>query len=190
MAWKLAAGAALLAAALAGTALAGSLGGTRGDDDLRGTRGDDTIRGRAGDDTLAGRRGDDVLFGGAGADAMAGGAGEDRCMTDAADPDPTGCEDVRGPAGPMRLTDTTGTDRCLVLRRADLCYFALEGSGADAGTGTISATGGVTLTSDSDRVEVRKGDWNATGTYSCEADGAIAVTISGETVSAPVDCPG
>jgi hypothetical protein len=189
MAWRLAA-AALVAATLAGTALAGSMNGTRGDDELRGTRGDDRIRGRAGDDLLAGRRGDDVLVGGAGADAMAGGAGEDRCMTDAADPDPTGCEDVRGPAGPLRLTDTTGTDRCLILRRADLCYFALEGSGADAGAGTISATGGVALTSEADRVEVRNGDWNATGTYSCEGDGALAVTVGGETVSARVDCSG
>ena len=190
MAWRLAAVAALVAAALAGTALAGSVNGTRGDDDLRGTRADDTIRGRAGDDSLAGRRGDDVLIGGAGADAMAGGGGEDRCLTDAADPEPTGCEDVRGPAGPLRIADTTGTDRCLELRRADLCYFALEGSGADAAAGAISASGGVSLTSAPDRVVVRKGDWNATGTYSCEADGALAVTIGGETVTAPVDCAG
>jgi Ca2+-binding RTX toxin-like protein len=188
MAWRLAAVVALVVAALAGTALAGSVNGTRGDDDLRGTRGDDTMRGRAGDDLLAGRRGDDVLIGGAGADAMAGGTGEDRCMTDAADPEPTNCEDVRGPAGPLRLTDTTGTDRCLILRRADLCYFALEGSGADASTGTIAASGGVALTSEQDRVTVRNGDWSATGTYSCESDGALAVTIGAETVSAPVDC--
>jgi Ca2+-binding RTX toxin-like protein len=188
MARKLAAVAALMAAVLAGTALAGTLSGTRGDDQLRGTRGDDTIRGRAGDDTLAGRRGDDVLIGGAGVDAMTGGGGEDRCITDAADPYPTGCEDVRGPAGPLRLTDTTGTDRCLILRRADLCYFALEGSGADTGAGTISSSGGVSLTSPPDRVEIRSGDWHATGTYSCETDGALAVTIGAETVTAPVDC--
>src|SRR5215213_8347680 len=179
---------AVAAAALAVAALAGPIAGTAGPDALRGTGGDDTLRGRGGDDELAGRRGDDVLIGGAGADAMAGGRGEDRCVTDAADPMPTGCEELDGPAGPLRIERTTGTDRCLELRRVDLCYFLLEGSGADSATGTIATSGGVALTSEPDAVEVRKGDWTAHGTFECDADGAIAVTIGAETVGAPVDC--
>ncbi len=190
MAWKPAVAVALVAASLAGPALAGTIAGTPGPDELRGTSGDDTLRGRGGDDELSGRRGDDVLIGGAGADAMTGGRGEDRCLTDASDPAPVGCEEVRGPAGPLTLTDTTGTDHCMVLRRADLCYFVLEGSGADAATGMISASGGVTLSSDPGRVEVRNGDWSATGIYSCEGEGALAVTIATESVSAAVDCFG
>ena len=187
MAWKLTLAAMLVSA---GTALAAPIAGTPGPDRLAGTKGDDTLRGRAGDDELAGRRGDDVLIGGRGADAMAGGRGDDDCLTDAADPTPTGCEDVDGPAGPLRIERTTGTDRCLELRRVDLCYFLLEGSGADAATGTIATSGGVYLTSEADAVEVRKGDWTAHGTFGCEADGALAVTIAAETVDAPVDCPG
>ena len=129
MAWKPAVAVAVLAAAFAGSALAGTVPGTPGPDALKGSSGDDTLRGRGGDDELAGRKGDDVLIGGPGTDAMAGGRGEDRCVTDAADPPPTGCEDVRGPAGPLAIRATTGTDRCIILRRAaDMCYFVLEGS--------------------------------------------------------------
>jgi Ca2+-binding RTX toxin-like protein len=180
---------AVAVAALGGTALAGPVAGTAGPDSLRGTAGDDTLRGRGGDDRLAGRRGDDTLIGGAGADAMAGGRGEDRCVTDAGDPAPSGCEELDGPAGPLAIERTTGTDRCLELRRVDLCYFLLEGSGADAATGTIATSGGVALTSEPDAVEVRNGDWTANGTYACEGDGALAVTIGADTVTAPVDCP-
>jgi hypothetical protein len=187
MAWKPAILATLV---LAGTALAGPIGGTPGPDVIRGTAGDDTLKGRGGDDELAGRRGDDLLLGGAGADAMAGGRGDDECRTDAADPMPTGCEDVSGPAGPLRIEHATGTDRCLVLRAFDLCYFLLEGEGADAATGTIAAGGGVRLTSEPDLVEARDGAWDAHGTYACEADGELAVTIAADTANAPVDCPG
>jgi hypothetical protein len=187
MAWKLTL---VVVLAFAAAALAGPIGGTSGPDVLKGTRGDDTLRGRAGDDELAGRKGDDVLIGGRGADAMAGGRGDDDCRTDAADPMPTGCEDVTGPAGPLRLEHTTGTDRCLVLRRVDLCYFLLEGQGADADTGTIAARGGVYLTSPPDAVSARNGEWEANGTFGCEGDGGLAVTIAGETIAAPVDCPG
>lgn len=179
---------ALVAASSAGSALAARVAGTPGPDVLRGTQRDDAIRGRGGDDVLSGRRGDDVLAGGPGADALFGGRGEDACLTDAADPPPAGCEDVRGPAGPLTLDDTTGTDRCVVLRRAEMCYFVLEGSGADERAGTIVPSGGVSLVSDPGRVSVRDGKWGATGTYSCEGDGALAVTIGAETVSAPVDC--
>jgi hypothetical protein len=178
----------LVAALLAGPALAASIKGTPGPDELAGTRGDDTIRGRGGDDALSGRRGDDVLVGGAGADSLAGGRGEDRCLTDAADAAPVGCEVVQGPAGPLTIDSATGTDRCVILRRADLCFFLLKGSGADATTGTITATGGVRLTTKPDAVSARHGRWTAHGTYACDTDGTLAVTIGAETVSAPVDC--
>jgi hypothetical protein len=96
---------------------------------------------------------------------------------------------VTGPAGPLTITQTTGTDRCIVLRAADFCYFVLEGSGADAATGTISTTRGVRLNTSPDLVAVRDGRWDAHGTYGCESDGALVVTIGAESVSAPVDCP-
>ena len=63
-----------------------------------------------------------------------------------------------------------------------------RGLGADAPSGVITASGGVSLISDPGRVTVRDGDWGATGTYRCEGDGALEVTIGAETASAPVDC--
>jgi hypothetical protein len=185
MAWRLSA---VLVLATASVALAAPLAGTPGPDALRGTAGEDVLRGLGGDDSLRGRAGDDLLVGGPGLDALAGGGGDDECRTDVADPMPTGCEDVDGPAGPLRIERTTGTDRCLVLRRADLCYFLLEGSGADAAGGTIAASGDVRLTSQPDLVEARRGEWTAHGTYACEGDGELAVTIAVDTTRAAVDC--
>jgi hypothetical protein len=194
VAWRLTA---VLVLASATVAFAASPAATPGPDTLRGTAEADTLRGRGGDDELLGRRGDDrlaggagddLLLGGAGLDSMAGGRGEDECLTDAADPMPSDCEDVGGPAGPLRIEETTGTDRCLVLRRAELCYFLLEGEGADAESGAIAADGGVRLTSEPDLVEAREGAWTAHGTYACEGDGELAVTIAADTAVAAVDC--
>ena len=190
MAWKPALAVVLVVALPAAPALGERIAGTKGPDELDGTRKADTLRGRGGDDVILGRRGDDVLIGGRGSDVLVGGRGEDRCVTDAADDPPSKCEDVTGPAGPLVLDAATGTDRCLILRRADLCYFVLEGSGADAATGAITASGAVTLTSEPGRVAARKGAWTANGTYACEGDGALAVAIGDESVTAPVDCRG
>jgi len=175
-------------AVLAASAAADSITGSRGSDDLDGTRGNDTLRGRAGDDSLAGRRGDDVLIGGAGRDVLIGGRGRDRCLTDAADAEPVGCEDVVGPAGPLVITRTTGTDECIVLRRADGCYFVIEGHGADEETGTVAGTGGVSVTPPSGEVSAEDGRWSAHGIYSCDSDGALVISIAGESASAPVSC--
>lgn len=163
--------------ALAGTAFADTLRGTGEDDRLDGTERADVIRGRGGDDVLRGHGGRDLLV---------GGPGDDRCLTDDRDRPPSGCEDVVGPAGPLLVTGTTGTDGCLVLRRAEMCYFVVEGHGADAGSGSVTGEGGVRPTGS---VSARRGHWSATGTFACEGDGAIAVAIAGETARAPVDCP-
>jgi hypothetical protein len=161
--------------------------GLAGAETLRGTNGPDRLEGGAGPDVLRGRGGDDVLTGRAGRDLLVGGPGADRCITDAADRDPRGCEEIVGPAGPMVVTETTGTDRCLVLRRAEMCYFVVAGHGADAHAGSLAGEGGVSPAGD---VRVNRGRWSATGTFACDGDGAIVVTIADETARALVDCPG
>jgi hypothetical protein len=167
-----------------------AIGGTAGPDQLSGTHRDEKIRGLAGDDRLSGKGGDDVLIGGPGADALRGGSGEDRCLTDADDPAPRGCEDVVGPAGPLTVTKVTGTDRCIVLRRAEGCYFVIEGTGADSESGSVAGAGGVRVLAPGGEVGASDGRWTANGTYACDADGSLDVTIAAEAAAAPVDCPG
>lgn len=162
------------------------LAGTAAGDTLRGTDGGDRIDGTGRADVIRGRGGDDVLDGNGGRDLLDGGPGDDRCITDSRDRRPEGCEEVVGPAGPLVVTDTTGTDRCLVLRRADMCYFIVEGHGADAESGSVSGEGGVTPTGS---VTARRGRWSATGTYACDADGALVAAIAGERARVPVTCP-
>ena len=178
-----------LAVAIPAVAAQGPPSGTDGPDVLVGTKRADTIRGRGGDDSLAGRGGDDLLAGGQGSDEIAGGPGTDRCRTDAADPAPRGCEEVSGPAGPLAVSKVTGNDGCLILRAAENCYFVIEGSGADAATGTVSGSGGVRVLPPGGEVSARDGRWSAHGTYACDADGSLEVTIAAESASVVVDCP-
>ena len=167
-----------------------AIGGTAGPDELTGTKRGETIRGRGADDVLSGRGGEDVLIGGPGSDALRGGSGDDRCVSDASDPDPRGCEEIAGPAGPLTVTKVTGADTCIVLRRAENCYFVVEGMSADVEAGSVAGAGGVRVLPPGGEVRARDGRWTANGTYACDADGSLDVTIADESAIVAVDCSG
>ncbi len=59
---------------------------------------------------------------------------------------------------------------------------------ADEPTGSVAGTSGVRVLAPGGEVSASNGRWTAHGTYACEGDGALEVTIAAETTSVPIDC--
>jgi Ca2+-binding RTX toxin-like protein len=191
-----------------------TLNAGKGSNKVVGGKGNDKLIGGPLGDTLVGGAGVDRHFGGAGNDLLNaadgrrdavidGGPGSNKCVIDtlelsivrncgsvqATTPGKQGGGGGGGTGGGsgqgLQYNDTTFICDPLGLLP---CTFVISGDGADvAGPGKVEGGGGVTVV-----VGVAGSlippDWNATGTYTCTADGFLRVTIGSESVDVPVPC--
>jgi hypothetical protein len=191
------------------------INGRKGNDKLVGSAGRDKLAGGEGEDTFAGGGGADTLKAkdGAADKRLNGGKGRDVCVIDQADaPVVKGCERVTmdgsftpnpggagdsgagpgggpgggsaGGSGGLVVNSATGTECGSSL---PTCVFQIEGTGAEAATGLVTGGGGVTIGVGT-VLALQGSDWTASGTYGCQSDGVLRVTIGEKSVDVPVDC--
>ena len=207
---------------LTGTKRGDTIKGRGGKDKLKGKGGNDRLVGGKGRDKVIGGSGVDRHLGGKGNDllraadgrldrAINGGSGNNVCVVDipldlsvvkrcgtiqAGGPGspggPGGGGGGGGGGGPgagtgLRVLTAQGLV-CLPLAG---CLFLISGDGADALLGSVAGGGSVTSVLNV-AVNVITGDWVATGTYTCSAQGGpgtLTVTIGTESSApVPVDC--
>lgn len=103
---------------------------------------------------------------------------------------PIACDSLLGgDAGNGPLTITSSSVDCTpaVIPITASCAYSLAGTGADAPAGVLTGSGGLLVSVGA--ATATGSDWTATGTGLCTGAGSLAVTIGGESVSLPVDCP-
>jgi Ca2+-binding RTX toxin-like protein len=193
---------------IVGTKHADRVMGTSKADTIKLKGGSDRAKARGGEDRVIGGGGKDRLNGGKAADKLRGGKGKDKliaadgavdtkvdggpgadvCKIDQVDlPVVVSCAEVvvvDGGGGGDELTVTSATGlTCGGL----LCPFVIQGSGADALIGTVTAGPGVTTVLGLG-VTVVNEDWTALGTYGCDANGSLHVEIGTKSVDVPITC--
>jgi RTX calcium-binding nonapeptide repeat (4 copies) len=200
------------AKSIKGTQEADKLVGTKKSDKINGRGGKDRIKGGKGADKLKGGGGKDKLnaVDRAKDKLVNGGAGKDVCRVDRADRGAVrSCEKVKvvgaggnagggggnggggngGGGGGTGLVLGSSSGLSCAAGALPLCPFTLQGEGADAPAGTVTGGGGVTVAAGG-AVTVTDGDWSAGGTYACESNGFLRVSIGAETIDVPVTCTG
>jgi hypothetical protein len=195
---------------IVGTKQADRVKGTNKADTIKLKRGRDRAKARGGEDRVIGGGGRDRLNGGAAADKLRGGKGKDKliaadgavdtkvdggpgadvCKIDQADLAVTvSCDEVivvdgGGGGDELPITNATGLTCFTTL---PLCPFLIQGTGADALVGAVTAGPNLTLALGAG-VAVLGEDWTAVGVYGCDADGSLHVEIGEKSVDVPITC--
>lgn len=195
------------------------LTGTKHADTIKGRAGNDRLKGRGGNDSLDGGGGSDTLVGGKGADIHRGDRGDDTIEAgdgrrdkkifasggnDVCNIDTTleltrtrSCETITnsrgfadrgpGPGQGLRVGIAEGLG-CTPHKPS--CSFSIQGDGADALSGNVTGTGGVSSVSGVTLAVVppENDDWISTGGYRCSGPGFLHVTVGAESLDVPVSC--
>jgi Ca2+-binding RTX toxin-like protein len=90
-----------------------------------------------------------------------------------------------GPGQGLRVISTD--PHCELVALTGGCFIHITGDGADAATGTLQGSGGVTNVVGL-ALSISQPNWDAVGIYQCTGPGVITVTIGSESVDVPVPC--
>jgi Ca2+-binding RTX toxin-like protein len=188
------------------------VGGKGNDKVIGGPRGD-TLIGGSGVDSLVGGRGNDLLKAADGRRdrVIDAGPGTNKCIVDTVELSIVrGCGAIHvgqpgtggggggtggggggtggGGGGSGQGLQLINSDpHCELVALTGGCFIHITGTGADATTGTLQGSGGVTSVVGL-ALSISPPNWDAVGIYQCTGPGFITVTIGSESVTVPVPC--